>query len=101
MVVHEAPKLLPASTEGTPDTLSLSILSPQLKSTLKVIGGAIGAVGLALVAITGLAILAVAVLAVAAAILVPATIVASVAILDPILIAVTEDGYWVEIDRWV
>ena len=25
---------------------------------------------------------------------------ATVALLDPVLIAVTEDGYWVEIDRW-
>jgi len=32
--------------------------------------------------------------------LLPLGLVAGVVLLDPILIAVTEDGYWIEIDRW-
>ena len=46
---------------------------------------------------------AVALAAVGAATLVaiPLTLMLGAALLDPILVAVTDDGYWVEIDRWV
>ena len=32
--------------------------------------------------------------------LLPLGLIAGVVMLDPILVAVTEDGYWIEIDRW-
>ena len=54
----------------------------------------IGTLGIAVLPI---ALAAVAV--VAGALFLPAALVAGVAI-DQMLIAVTEDGYWIEIDRW-
>jgi hypothetical protein len=33
-------------------------------------------------------------------VLAPALLVVGAVVVDPILVAVTEDGYWVEIDRW-
>jgi hypothetical protein len=32
---------------------------------------------------------------------VPALFITAAVVLDPILIAVTEDGTWIEIDRWL
>jgi hypothetical protein len=101
VIVHEAPKLLPASLDSKPDTLQMSLISPKLKSTLKLAGGALGTVGVMLVTITGLAVLAMAVLFVAAMLLAPAMLVMGATMVDPILIAVTEDGCWIEIDRWM
>jgi hypothetical protein len=33
-------------------------------------------------------------------VLLPLGLIAGMVLLDPILVAVTEDGYWIEIDRW-
>jgi hypothetical protein len=100
VVVHEAPLLLPPPKQDEADTLQLSALTPKLKSALKVASGVACVLGTALVAITGLAVVALGALVAAAALAIPAMLAVGVAVVDPILIAVTKDGYWVEIDRW-
>ena len=102
MVVHEAPKLLAAPAGNQERSWRISPMPSRLTTTLKVTAGALGVVG-GIVAVSGLAVLAVAVLAVAAALVLPALLVvgaAGVAVLDPILVAVTEDGWWIELMRW-
>jgi hypothetical protein len=44
---------------------------------------------------------AVTLVATVGAVVVPAIFMAGAALIDPILIAVTEDDYWIEIDRWL
>jgi len=78
----------------------MPVLPPQLKSLLTVVASAVGIVALGLVAVAGLAVLAVAALFIAAALALPIALVAGAVGVDPILVAVTEDGYWVEVDRW-
>ena len=78
----------------------MRVFSPQIRSVLKALGIAVGAVGSVLAAVTGVAVLAVAALSLAAVMVVPALLVMGAVLLDPILVVVTEDGYWVEIDRW-
>jgi hypothetical protein len=100
VVVHEAPKLLSGPSEERSESLRMGALPEQLRSKLKTVAAGMGTLGLALVAIPGLAVLAVAALALAAMVMVPVLLIAGAVIVDPILVAVTEDGYWVEIDRW-
>ena len=100
VVVHEAPRLLPAPTQQKPKPLRMPVLSDQLRSTLKLAGAGLGVLGAGLVIVTGVAVLAVAALSLAAILVVPATLVVGAVVVDPILVAVTEDGYWIEIDRW-
>jgi hypothetical protein len=100
VVVHEAPKLLPAPVQDQPDTLQMSALPAHLRSTLKVASIAVGVLGTLAVVASGLAILAVAAISLAAVLALPAILVVGAAVVDPILVAVTDDGYWIEIDRW-
>jgi len=100
VVVHEAPMLLPAPRQDERNTLSMSALPTRFRSGLKAVGTALGALGTLLVVASGLSVLAVAVIALAAILVVPAILVVGAAVVDPILVAVTEDGYWIEIDRW-
>ena len=46
-----------------------------------------------------MAALAVAAMAAVAVLAIPAMIVGAVA-MDPVLVLVTQDGWWIEIDRW-
>jgi hypothetical protein len=103
VVVHEAPKLLPSGIEEAADDYEISHDPPsrrELKKLLKALPGALLIGLLALVGATALAaVLAVVLtgaLVVGAIVLLGAAVVA----IDPILIAVMEDGTWVEIDRW-
>ena len=73
VVVHEAPKLLSAPVQDQPSRLQMSALPDQLRSALKVVGLALGALAALLVIISGLAILAVAAIALAAILIVPAS----------------------------
>jgi hypothetical protein len=95
VIVHEAPKLLPSNVEPNEQQNTVWI-SPQTrqraKQLMKVSGGILGAIALG----TGALTLAIA----AIALFLPATLIAGAIILDPILIAVMEDGCWVEIFRW-
>jgi hypothetical protein len=100
VLVHEAPKLLSAPPAEQSQGLRMSALPDWLRSGLKVTGTGLGVAGLALVAIPGLVVLAVAALSLAAMVMAPALLVVGAVVVDPILVAVTEDGYWVEIDRW-
>ncbi len=99
IVAHEAPPILdnPAQGEGSADGPSIDAeklkrivqddVLPRLTTALRVGAPLVGKCVLAalkgtLWALGGIGMLA------------------AVALVDPVLIAVTEDGYWVEIDRW-
>jgi hypothetical protein len=90
VIVHEAPKILTGPI-AEPDEPARQL--PDLKTAGKDL--AIGAVGL-----VGFALLIVSVVAAAAAIAIPAALLAGAVMIDPILIAVMEDDTWIEIDRW-
>jgi len=86
VLVHEAPKLLkaPATPEEKPaETLPGFSATAPLPESIVSLASALGA-GLA-----GLASL-----------IFPMLLFVAAAMVDPILVAVTEDGFWVEIDRW-
>ena len=100
VMVHEAPKLLPAPAPAEPTTWQRPTLPENVRSTLKKVGTAMVTAAAGLFVITGVAIAAMAVLVAAAAVLLPLAMVAAIVTVDPILVAVTEDGYWIEIDRW-
>jgi hypothetical protein len=82
VVVHEAPMFLkaPAAPQAEPKTLPRTISSPEGT------GDFAAALGKGLSAL--------------ASVIFPMMMLAAVAVVDPILVAVTEDGHWVEIDRW-
>jgi hypothetical protein len=90
VIVHEAPMQLTAPHDSrTSDPTHLPELSPHLKMALGAAGHILAVVAqtlamVGMVAIGGL----------------PAALFMGIAMLDPMLIAVTEDGDWVEIDRW-
>lgn len=91
VVVHELPKLLPASV---PEVIDVEVIDRSgYDFTIdcnKVMSVGLKAVGaIAIAAVTAAGIILPAIFAVGSAIL-----------LDPILIAVA-DGVWVEVDRWV
>jgi hypothetical protein len=85
VVVHEAPKLLAAPKVTafvedleTGDTDGSSKVTKMLTEMATSVAKATAAIGVAL----------------------PLALVAGLVLLDPILVAVTEDDYWIEIDRW-
>ena len=93
VVVHEAPMQLSA-----PKTKETSRIEPRAKtnSYLKVIGTAALGIG----ALAGAAVALVSVLVIGGVLLLPMAMVAGAILIDPILIVVTEDDHWIEIDRW-
>jgi len=101
VLVHEAPLLLSAPAENKSSPLRMSALPPQLKSALGLVAGALGIVAAGLVLVLGVVVLVMAALAAVAVLVIPAMLVTGAVFVDPILVAVTEDGYWIEIDRWV
>ena len=100
VLVHEAPKLLPGPTQDQNDTLRIYALPDNIANVLKVVGSALGILALFLVGAAGLMILALAAATLATILVLPAILAVGAALVDPILVAVTEDGYWIEIDRW-
>ena len=88
VIVHEAP-------------LEIEAPQPEVKQKansdlLKKIGGAALGAGLlsgSIVALAGIAILG-------GILLAPIGLLGAAVILDPILVVVTTDNYWIEIDRW-
>lgn len=86
VLVHEAPMVLSSGQHNE----NKAMLPDQFASVLPVIEGVLGGV-----VASGLIAIAAALLLAA-----PLTLFAGAMLLDPILIAVTEDGYWIEIDRW-
>jgi len=97
VLVHEAPKLLSAPQEEKPQSAPREAELPNLTPAIKVVGGALGTLAIATLGIGGL----VAVLMAGAVVALPAFLLAGAIALDPILIAVTEDDIWIEIDRWM
>jgi hypothetical protein len=93
VLVHELPKSLPGQVETRPREFSLS---PTMKMVLTVCG-----IILALPVIAGgLVLIATAVAGLLAVLFLSALLLAGLAGLDPILVAVTSDDCWIEIDRW-
>jgi len=85
VLVHEAPMALAAGRDEQKPAFP-----QQFASVLPMLEGLLGGM-----LVSGF-------VAIAAALLltIPLTLVAGALLLDPILIAVTEDGDWIEIDRW-
>jgi hypothetical protein len=86
VIVHEAPRLLPAPEKVDPEPAILPSTSPDSKTLVTGLRGAVGVV--------------IPVAAAVISMIVPATIAMGAFLLDPILVAVTEDNTWIEIDRW-
>jgi hypothetical protein len=100
VLVHEAPKLLKAPHDAgsqEPGTLVERYLG---QSTIKWMTAVGGALVLAVAAAAGLVMIAAAVVALASVLIVPAVLMAAALGVDPILVAVTDDDEWIEIDRW-
>jgi len=86
VIVHEAPKLLPAPEVVEPEIA----IAPSITFGFKpLITGLLGAMAVAIP-----------VTAAVASMIVPATLAVGAVLIDPILVAVTEDDTWIEIDRW-
>lgn len=105
VMVHEAPKLL-SSPDGMGERQQTSHASSTLASWQTSLrnwaGSPVGTIALGVAAISGMTVAALAAVSLAALVLAPLLlVVATGSGLDPILVAVTEDGYWIEIDRWV
>jgi len=97
LLVHEAPLALPAPETETVQIPQIPTF-PRINRKMIVIAIAVLIFGLIILPAT-VAVIAAALTA-TASLAAPAALVVGAAILDPILVAVTEDGYWVEIDRW-
>ena len=85
VIVHEAPRAL-SSGETMQKTAPLPIGHIEFEDAALNIGKAIGVLAALAVAATGVALMS--------------GLAVGALMLDPILIAVTQDNYWVEIDRW-
>jgi len=97
VLVHEAPKLLPSPTQEKKQEITLAL--SQKKQTTKT-GKTIDLSDMLATVLSGLGAVLQIALPILAAIFV-GVLFATANGLDPILVAVTEDGYWVEIDRWM
>jgi hypothetical protein len=96
--VHEAPLLLAAPQSDVERTNPA--LPAWVGPALRVIGMVLGVLAALVVIVIGLSFIAAILASLAGVLLVVAVFGAMAAALDPVLIAVTEDGYWIEIDRW-
>lgn len=94
VIIHEAPRLLTDTPKDEPlESFKIpGAWKNKAKSTLKVTGSILGTLALA----AGSVALGIAALT----LLLPGVLIAGALMLDPILVAVIEDGFWVEIDRW-
>ena len=103
VVAHEAPALLPApASAGKPRRRRIVELRRLLSK--RVVLGVGAAVLLVLFGPMLLKLLVTAIVGLVAAVATPLLAIGAlgaVVLVDPVLIAVTEDGFWVEIDRWM
>ena len=97
VMVHEAPKMLAAPQDGTSTSQPISFALPDMTPALKAVGGVLGTLAVVTLGIGGLAVAIVA----GAALAIPAVLLAGAVAIDPILIVVTGDDIWIEIDRWM
>ena len=100
VLVHEAPKLLPSPVVMDERLQKHSALVSPEQSALRWIGAAAGVFTIAIAAVLGFVMVALATMALASIILLPAVLVMGAVVLDPILVIVTSDNYFIEIDRW-
>lgn len=97
VMVHEAPALLAAPARTLEQsTRHFDVTDSERKSALLAAGGGAAAA----VATAGALALVVASVVAVAAFALPLFAVAGAVAVDPILVAVTDDDYWIEIDRW-
>ncbi len=92
VIAHEAPRLLPAPQSTPPQSSVGSSLVTRLRESLRLTDEAREAVSSSLYLLGRVAVMA--------ALSSLSLVAVSALTLDPILVAVTEDGYWIEIDRW-
>ena len=85
VVVHEAPRQLPSGVSVQQSPLYVP-LQTDLLPAISAFGKVAASVLAAAAGLSGMAFM---------------SMVVGLALLDPILIAVTNEDYWVEIDRWV
>ena len=97
LLVHEAPLALPAPEK---ETIEIPQMPTYPRNNRKMIVIAIAVLIFGLIILPATVAVIAAALTATASLAAPAALVVSAAILDPILVAVSEDGYWVEIDRW-
>ncbi len=95
VLVHEAPMMLSAPETNQTQLRTPWTLNPE--TTEKVINGLSFGVSAIAKLMVGTVTLAV----VAGSLILPGLLLAGAVLIDPILIAVTEDNYWIEIDRWL
>lgn len=88
VMVHEAPMQLKGSADPQKPKLD--------KEVLRKVGGA--ALGLGI--LSGSLVVAAGIAVLGSLLILPAGLLAAVALIDPILVAVMPDSTWVEIDRW-
>lgn len=100
VMVHEAPLLLGSGKKTDPKQLRLPLLPQGMRTALKVAGYGLGGIAAMLALFSGLLVVGFLAAVIAVIVLLPASMLAGVAVLDPILVAVTADDYWIEIDRW-
>lgn len=91
VLVHEAPPLLSPPAGAKPDNAKLS---PQPTHENESLDEMLKALGTGLAVLSALAVSALAFLGTVG-------LAAGAVLIDPILIAVTEDDHWIEIDRWL
>lgn len=95
LIVHEAPLFLPPPKQSAgKQTKPFWMIDPKkIKNVLRIAGIVISVLAVVTV---GLALVAAAISVVGVSVL----LLAIAALIDPILVVVTEDDYWIEIDRW-
>lgn len=88
VLVHEAPKLLPGSISDQDQKFKLPL--PDKEQLAGILG----------VAVSAIAVISTLIVSSLATLTAGTGLLAAAVLLDPILVAVTEDDLWVEIDRW-
>ena len=100
VVVHESPMLLPAPADGKGKKLNrIPFLKPaqNIMPSTETINDVFGAITKV---ISEIASMLVSFLSFVVPALLSSTLILGALLLDPILVAVTEDGIWIEVDRW-
>jgi len=100
VVVHEAPKLLPSPTRKAQGTIKGLVPYPKLQLAFKIAAYTLGALLIGFAAILGVLVMVFAAVILAGVALIPLVLLAGATMVDPILVAVTDDDWWIEIDRW-
>jgi hypothetical protein len=101
VIIHEAPPYLPAGTGETQQSTEPTVSQSSTAAT-SLTAGLVAAALLLIVMPLAAAVVIGALITLAAAVFVPVAAVgiATAVLVDPMLIAVTEDGYWIVIDEW-